>query len=79
LLAAIGWLGRKLVHDRYWRQHGDGRQAGLGELVIFTKSPTCICGPNDYTGIPQDSSEKAPGFARGFVVIAEAERGDQKR
>ena len=42
------------------------------EPIIFNKAPSCICGPNDHTIIPKDSSKLDWEIELGIVIGSRA-------
>ena len=56
--ACVGKVGNFIAIGLNYSDHA--AEAGMPippEPIIFNKAPSCICGPNDDTMIPKDSSK----------------------
>ena len=71
--ACVGKVGNFIAIGLNYADHA--AEAGLQvppEPVIFNKAPSCICGPNDDTIIPKDSSKLDWEVELGIVIGSRA-------
>jgi 2-keto-4-pentenoate hydratase/2-oxohepta-3-ene-1,7-dioic acid hydratase in catechol pathway len=71
--ACVGKVGNFIAIGLNYADHA--AEAGLQvppEPVIFNKAPSCICGPNDDTIIPKDSSKLDWEVELGIVLGSRA-------
>ena len=69
----VGNVGNFLAIGLNYADHA--AEAGMPipkEPIIFNKSPTCICGPNDATMIPKDSTKLDYEVELGIVIGSRA-------
>jgi 2-keto-4-pentenoate hydratase/2-oxohepta-3-ene-1,7-dioic acid hydratase in catechol pathway len=69
----VGKVGNFIAIGLNYSDHA--AEAGMPipkEPVIFNKAPTCICGPNDDTIIPRDSSKLDWEVELGIVIGSRA-------
>src|SRR5581483_3115768 len=69
----VGKVGNFIAIGLNYSDHA--AEAGMQipkEPVIFNKAPTCICGPNDNTIIPKDSSKLDWEVELGIVISKRA-------
>ena len=71
--ACVGRVGNFIAIGLNYADHA--AEAGMPipkEPIIFNKAPSCICGPNDATIIPRDSSKLDYEIELGIVIGSRA-------
>ena len=71
--ACVGHVGNFIAIGLNYADHA--AEAGMPipkEPIIFNKAPSCICGPNDNTIIPRDSSKLDYEIELGIVIGSRA-------
>ncbi len=71
--ACVGQVGKFIAIGLNYADHA--AEAGMKippEPIIFNKAPSCICGPNDPTIIPKDSSKLDWEIELGIVIGSRA-------
>jgi 2-keto-4-pentenoate hydratase/2-oxohepta-3-ene-1,7-dioic acid hydratase in catechol pathway len=71
--ACVGKVGNFLAIGLNYADHAaETGQPLPKEPIIFNKAPSCICGPNDDTMIPQDSTKLDYEIELGVVIGSRA-------
>ena len=73
LSACIGGIGNLIAIGLNYSDHAAETGAPIPkEPIIFNKAPTCVCGPNDDTVIPKDSTKLDWEVELAIVIGARA-------
>ncbi len=83
--ACVGHVGNFIAIGLNYSDHA--AEAGMPipkEPIIFNKAPSCICGPNDDTMIPKDSTKLDWEVELGIVIgqpraLSEQGQGARRR